>query len=68
MARVLNIQLLFTTGLDDHNAIGEFPHVLKFGKFAQRLTSERTIVQVAREHIGEPRKTDHVHDIRNAAS
>jgi hypothetical protein len=53
IAAAMQVQLIFTTGVEDLNAIAEFPHVLKFGKAGER--GGRMIVRVAAEHIGEPR-------------
>ena len=53
IAHNLGVQLIFTTGVEDLNAIAEFPHVLKFGKEGER--NGRIVVRVASEHLGEPR-------------
>jgi hypothetical protein len=52
LAEAMGIQLIFTTGINDLNALGEFPHILKFGKVSTRGT--RILVKVAHETIGDP--------------
>ena len=53
IAAAMGVQLIFTTGVDDLNAVAEFPHILKFGKVADR--GMRSIIKVAAERLGEPR-------------
>lgn len=58
LAAAMGVQLIFTTGVDDLQALGEFPHVLKFGKSGMR--KDRVLVRVAAERLGEPRHVSRV--------
>lgn len=58
IAEAMGIQLVFTTGLKDFDALGTFPHIIQFKKKGYRPAQKRTLVQVAHEHIGEPPRQD----------
>lgn len=54
LASAMRIQLIFTSQVKDFDALGEFPHIIKYAKREERPALRQTLVRLAHETTGEP--------------
>ena len=58
LAKKLNIQLIFATGIEDLNAIGEFEHVIRLRKDRMDANSKRQYIEHDQPQVNASKETD----------